>query len=215
MKPRTLELLVDCIDQDLAWRKKELSTIKSSVDGASPSDNRQITYIRCGVALLYAHYEGFVKSTAQTYLKHITYQRVQYSNLTSNLLAIVLKNRISGFSDTRKASTLQEVVDFFVNGMSDAANVASGKAIYTGSNLNSERFREIVWILGLDYKAYETKEKMIDERLLAKRNRVAHGEYIAIDPKGYAELHRSVILILDDFRTQVENSAALKHYKKN
>ncbi len=67
-------------------------------------------------------------------------------------------------------------------------------------------------MLGLDYSFYETKEVIIDEKLLAKRNKIAHGEYLDIDENDYDELHRQIISMMDHFSNQIDNCAATKQY---
>jgi hypothetical protein len=82
----------------------------------------------------------------------------------------------------------------------------------TTSNLSSSVFKEIVYMLGLDYKFHESKEVLIDERLLQKRNQIAHGNYLDIDEEQYDELHTQVIAMMDSFRNQTDNCAATKKY---
>ena len=57
---RTEQMLVDNLDNDLAWRIKELSIIKNKIPQSK--NNEQEALIRAGVTILYAHWEGFVKN---------------------------------------------------------------------------------------------------------------------------------------------------------
>lgn len=82
------------------------------------------------------------------------------------------------------------------------------------SNLSSEVLREIAYILGLDYKEYETKAKLIDETLLKNRNEVAHGKYLLIDVEQFVELHKTIIDLLDLFSNQISNAASTQAYKR-
>jgi hypothetical protein len=60
MSIRTAEQLSNKLSADLAWRKKELSEIKSLVESRNFSDQRHKALVRSGVCILYAHWEGFV-----------------------------------------------------------------------------------------------------------------------------------------------------------
>jgi hypothetical protein len=80
------------------------------------------------------------------------------------------------------------------------------------SNLSSSVFKEIICMIGLDYSFYKSKEVLIDEKLLGKRNIIAHGNYLDIDEKDYDELHRIVIEMMDTLRNQLDNAAATKEY---
>jgi MAE_28990/MAE_18760-like HEPN len=66
-KNRTLNQLVDNLDDELGWRIKDLNTIKNQIP--SSTNPNQGTMIRAGVTMLYAHWEGFVKAAATHYLK--------------------------------------------------------------------------------------------------------------------------------------------------
>ena len=58
-EPRTLELLFECIENEYQWRIKELSIFRNTI--LSTNGKQQEGMIRAGVALLYAHWEGFIK----------------------------------------------------------------------------------------------------------------------------------------------------------
>ena len=59
MNIRTQEDLGEFLDRELAWRKKELSLVKLSLDS---SRTEQIpSSVRAGICMLYAHWEGFIR----------------------------------------------------------------------------------------------------------------------------------------------------------
>jgi len=55
MSIRTTEQLSDKLSTDLAWRKKELSEVKSLVETRKVSPQRYNALIRSGICILYAH----------------------------------------------------------------------------------------------------------------------------------------------------------------
>lgn len=73
-KVRTLSDLSDAMDAEFAWRKKELHTVKSAVIANEKTANRD-TYIRSAVAMLYAHWEGFIKNAGTFYLEFVSQQK--------------------------------------------------------------------------------------------------------------------------------------------
>ena len=77
MSVRTLEQLYDFLSGELAWRTKELVTLKALVEQTSPSRERRRVLLRAGVALLYAHWEGFVKRAGSAYLEFVDLQRLK------------------------------------------------------------------------------------------------------------------------------------------
>ncbi|MBD1860788.1 MULTISPECIES: MAE_28990/MAE_18760 family HEPN-like nuclease [Trichocoleus] len=218
MSLRTAEQLSDRLSTELAWRKKELSEFKSLVEAKSTSLQRHTVLIRSGIVILYAHWEGFVKSASNYYLEFVAMQKLRYEQLSSNFLALAMKTKLNEARETNKASLYIPVCDFFVGNLHQRCSLPYKDVISTGSNLSSEIMKEITHILGLDFSPYSTKSVLIDTKLLGARNSIAHGNYGSIDREEYIELHTEVIGMLNDFRNQIEVAAINKDFmrtKKN
>jgi hypothetical protein len=212
MSIRSLEKLSDSLAADLAWRKKELSDLKALIEIRSFSPSKHRALLRSGVTILYAHWEGFVKKAASSYLEFVSVQRLPYKELSSNFIALAMKVRLNEAMETNKATIFTGVAEFFLTELDQRSFIPYKDMIKTGSNLSSANFKEIICVLGLDYSAYETKQVLIDEKLLARRNGIAHGEYLLLDLSDYLELHSQVIGMMELLRNQIDNCAALKHY---
>lgn len=210
---RTLEQLSDSLAADLVWRKKELADLKSLIGTGRMSSSKEKALLRSGITILYAHWEGFVKTAASSYLEYIAMKRLRYSELSSNFVALALKAKLSQANETNKATIFTEAIDFIRSQLEERSSVPYRDVVQTGSNLSSSIFREITCILGLDYSLYETKQVLIDEKLLARRNNIAHGEYLLLDKQDYLELHSQVINMMDTFRNQIENCATCESYR--
>jgi MAE_28990/MAE_18760-like HEPN len=61
---------------------------------------------------------------------------------------------------------------------------------------------------------YVTKEKLLDERLLSARNNIAHGRSISVDVNDFIELHEQILGMMEDFRSQIDNSAVLRKFRR-
>lgn len=202
------------VDEDLVWRRKELFNIRTVIEDSHENKQRQTAFLRAGVALLYAHWEGFVKRAGSHYLEFVSSQGRQAADLTPNFIAIKFKTRITEAAKSKKISTTHDVVDFFCNHLQDRLRIPHKNVVDTQSNLSSVVLREIVWTLGLDIAPYETKSKLIDESLVDRRNHIAHGEPLDIDIKEYLVLHDDVMNLLDTFRNQIQNAAATNRFLK-
>ena len=211
MKIRTLEQLSDKLAEELAWRKIELSALKALIDLKSFSSGKQKALLRSGITMLYAHWEGFIKVAANSYLEFVAMQSLPYNKLSKNFIALAMKDKLDQASETNKATIYTEIADFFMTRLSERSLIKYENRIAT-SNLSSSVFKEIICILGLDYSLYESKEVLIDEKLLKKRNMIAHGNYLDIDEQQYDELHIQVVGIMDNFRNQIDNCASTKQY---
>lgn len=211
MKIRTAENLSDKLAEELGWRKVELSTLKALIDSKSFASGKRKALLRGGITMLYAHWEGFIKVAANSYLEFVAMQGLPYKQLAYNFIALAMKDKLDQARETNKATIYSEVAVFFTTKLSDKSLIRYENRITT-SNLSSSVFKEIVCMLGLDYKFYESKEVLIDEKLLQKRNKIAHGNYLDIDEEQYDELHTQVIAMMDTFRNQIDNCAATKQY---
>ena len=68
-------------------------------------------------------------------------------------------------------------------------------------------------LLGLDYSHYESKEKIIDEKLLANRNSIAHGDHLLVDCAEYLGIHDEILALMQLFYDQIDNAARMKMYQ--
>ena len=211
MKIRTPEQLTDRLAKDLVWRKKELSEVKSLINLRNVSPPRHYALIRSGVCILYAHWEGFVKLAANSYLEYVAIQKLHYDQLASNFLALAMKEKLKEAKETNKPSLYIPICDFFLFQLNKKSSLPKD-IISTGSNLSSDVFKEIISILGLDFSPYSTKSKLIDEKLLKTRNEIAHGDYSLIDRDEYIELSKQVLAMLEIFRNQIENACINKEF---
>lgn len=213
MSVRTIEELSDFLADDLAWRKKELATLRGLVEKKDLMESRRNALLRCGVTMLYAHWEGFIKTSGSAYLQFVSMQRLLYSELSPNFVAVGIRHLLQTASMSRKARDHNALVNFFLTRMSERSSISYKTVVNTESNLSSTVFREVVEKLGLDYTPYEAREKLIDEKLLNSRNSIAHGSYLQTDVDGYIEMQEQVLGMMELFRNQIENSAITRTYR--
>ncbi|MFM6754118.1 MAG: MAE_28990/MAE_18760 family HEPN-like nuclease [Dolichospermum sp.] len=207
MSIQTLEDLNKTLATDIAWRKKELSEIKTLIELKNVSLQRHNVCIRSGICILYAHWEGFVKLAGNSYVEYIRTQRLRYGQLSSNFLALAMKEKLKQAKETNKASLYIPVCDFFLFQLDERCSLPKNP-ISTASNLSSEILKEITHTLGIDFFLDSTKSKLIDEKLLKTRNEIAHGEdSLTIDRKQYMELQTMIMEVLEEFRNRIENAA--------
>jgi hypothetical protein len=215
MKIRTLEHLNQRLTDDLIWRKKEISDLKSLIETKSFSASKHKAVLRSGVTLLYAHWEGYIKTAATSYLEFVARQKLIYDELAINFVAIAMKFKLNEASETNKATIFTEVATFILTQSNQKISIPYEDVVSTASNLSSSILREIACLLGLEYSFYETKEVIINEQLLKRRNGIAHGEYLVLDNEEYQQLHDEILGMMENFRTQIENNASQKLYLRN
>jgi len=212
MKIRTTEQLQTVLDEDFVWRRKELSMIFTSIKSSKPKTLS--TNLRIGVVILYAHWEGFIKNSAEYYLIFVAGKKLTYSELENNFIALSLKTRLREFELTNKNTIHTQLIDFLLGNLDVKASLPTENIIKTQSNLNSNILKEILSILGIDYSQFELKENFIDSQLLKIRNSVAHGQDPDITELDFYELYNEIINIMSSIKNEISNNASLVKYKK-
>lgn len=210
---RTKEDLVDRIGQDHVWRLREISELKNLIEEPSISDLRKRVLCRSGIALLYAHWEGFVKKSGTYFLEYVSSQRHSISELRSNFITLLVRGKIDKASESNKYSAFDEVTRYILDNQATRANIPTKNVVNTQSNLSSTVLKEIMWCLGLNYEFYESKEKLIDLKLVGRRNHVAHGEAIEINQEDFTEMVDEVLVLMATFKNVLENSCIHESYK--
>lgn len=210
---RTTDQLIDKIATELVWRRKELTDLRALVQQFD-GELRSKVLIRCAIALLYAHWEGFVKKTSAYYLEYVASHRLPYKKLAPNFVALTLKFKFSELSASEKISGGNALADFFCTSLDRQSNVPYKNIVDTKSNLSSKVLLDILSALGLNHSLFSTKLNFIDTNLVNPRNHVAHGEILELNTDEYLELHDGVISLIETFRTEIENSSITKRFER-
>jgi len=213
MKIRTESQLFDRIDEDLIWRKKELTDLKFLLETAAAKRERKPALLRSAITLLYAHWEGFIKTVALSYLEYVAAQALRFEELSPSFLALAARGILNAGTGAKRIRAHLEITKFFRSGLGERSNLPYRDGIRTQANLSAEVLKEIIDTLGLDFSPFETKSHLIDEALLRSRNTIAHGEYLLITERRYEELSREVLGMMENFRTQVQNAALSYAFK--
>jgi hypothetical protein len=206
-KIRTANMLQDALDGDFAWRLKEIDDLRKQVRIAESARKRSL--IRAGVAILYAHWEGFVKNGADSYVNYLSCQRVPYRNLKHCFIALGLRTHLANLTETRSVRYGTEAIAFVLEELDKPARLPMQEAVTAESNLSSKVFENIAGWIGVSTDKYKTKFNFIDESLLKRRNRIAHGEFLIVDSQGFDSLVGETIELLRWFKSDLENALAI------
>lgn len=211
-KLRSLGELQDHLDADLAWRIKEVGILRGSLSGESSLSKS--TLIRANLTLLYAHWEGFVKSSSSGYLEYVSRRGLRYCDLIDCFIFIGLKRHLIGLVETKGAASGQEALIFVREMLETVGTLSFAGAIKTDSNLSSSVFDNIAKSVGIATLRYESYYKLIDESLVKRRNQIAHGEYLDIEEPDVRALADNVLKLMRWFKTDIENAASLELFRR-
>lgn len=209
---RNLAQLQDILDAEMGWRVKEIGAFR--IASKLGSENRKF-FIRAGITLLYAHWEGFVKGSSEHYLNFINNQGHTYKELQSCFAIFGLKGKLQLLSISKKTAPNIEAFNFIFSELEKPARLDMSSAINTESNLTSKVFSNIATSLDISISSYETKFNLIDESLVNRRNKVAHGEFLELGGKEFSELVDEVLQLMRGYKTDLENAASMKSYKRS
>jgi MAE_28990/MAE_18760-like HEPN len=210
-KIRTVTQLQEALDAEMSWRIKEISAFKLATK--TKEGNRKV-FVRAGVALVYAHWEGFIKAASEAYLNFVDNQGHLYRDLKSCFAVFGLKGKLALLIDSRQAKPNIEAFDFVLGELDKPARMRMSNAIDTESNLTSKVFANIASSLDIATTAYETKFNLIDESLVRRRNKVAHGDYLDLEADDFRSLADNVLQLMRDYKTDLQNAASMATYRR-
>lgn len=209
-KIRTLNDLQDRIDEEFSWRLKELDSLKQITRQSQELAKK--TAIRSAICLAYSYWEGFVKRSAEYYIEFVSNQGLRFDELADCFVWIGARRHFASVASGGKVAAAVSGVNFFRKQLNKRAYLRLPGHVNTKSNLNSEVFENIAITVGVSTDAFRTRYHQIDESLLGRRNRIAHGEYLDLDQKDCINLIDAVIELLLLFKTEIENAAIGKRY---
>jgi len=209
---RTVDLLLEHLDEEMAWRIKEVHQFKTAVERAKGKNID--AHIRAGIAMLYAHWEGFVKGAANAYVNYVSYRANQNSELKPCFVALGMKNRFTSANASSKSEVVVEAVTYLLDELNRPIRLPRSEAISAESNLSSLVFINITGWIGIDPTPYSTRFTLIDTTLLENRNRIAHGEYLSVNTERFYELTEEILEMLRWFKTDIENAAVRNSFLK-
>lgn len=210
-KIRTLSHLQEALDREMKWRLREISTFRLACKRESAD---QQAFIRAGVAVVYAHWEGFIKSASEHYLEFVNNQGHRYRELKTCFVVFGMKSQLAVLGESRKSKSSVEALEFVFSEMDKPAKMVLASAINTESNLTSAVFSNIAQSIDIAIDQYETKFNLIDESLVYRRNSIAHGEYLDLMPEHFIGLVDEMLMLMRWYKTDLENAASQASYKR-
>ena len=211
MKIRTTEELMNYLDDDLAWRRKEVIELRSIARSAKAK--KADVHVRAGVAMLYAHWEGFIKNASNAYVVFVSALGIKTRELQDSFVALSMKAKLAQMGDSGKSSVAVPAIAHLMS-ILDKPALLPAAGITAVGNLKSEVFVNIAGWLGIDVARYTARFNLIDETLLASRNKIAHGEYLNISPQRFDSLAEEIMELMIWFKTDLENAAACRSFQR-
>lgn len=171
--------------------------------------HEQPALLRGGLALLYAHWEGYIKTAGSSYLEYVSRLGLTLGDLRPELAAVALRSKISRLAAEKSSLAHSDLVVLIREGGTSKAELPYTRAaIRTRANLKFSEFESIMHSLGCSSEPHRASALLIDERLLGSRNEISHGEREYVGFVDWIKMRDVVEAILKDVRSQLSNAAA-------
>jgi hypothetical protein len=141
------EALIDITDADLAWRRQELSALRTAVRRSTgPAID---TATRSAVALAYAHWEGYVVRASRALLDYVIGLRLSYQDLADCYVAMCMTGRFKEAEQSTRRIGRHIGVVKTLRQPADRATFPDGDTlIQAEGNLKTDKFRDLAARLG-------------------------------------------------------------------
>lgn len=211
-KPRSLSELNDLLTNEIGWRVKEIADLKLALKTSDSIIGKSLA--RACVPILYAHWEGYVKTIANGYLDYLNQLGIPLSDLAECFIVLGTRRKLHELSSSSEFEKQAQLITFFLHELNQKVPLQFPKAINTRSNLDSQVFEYIAVSIGMNTTAFRSRYKLIDERLVGKRNGIAHGDLVRMEKDECRSLADEVIQLLRDFERHLFNLAKTGAYRR-
>lgn len=209
-KPYSGDDLSRQLNQDITWRIREISDLKTAVWNADKVAKSAL--LRAVVALSYAHWEGHIRFSAQKFLAHIALRKFRFSALKRQFLRNHFLPRLAAIGH-KPVEERGNIIDAVLDAGDDRFTRVNDDLINTRSNLNSEALKEICQVCDVCFSLFYGKENFIDIILLKRRNAIAHGEDTFIQENELDNITDETIALMRIFSNELQAKAYLQTYK--
>ena len=213
MKKKTIGDYFDEIDDEYVWRVAELRNFSMVIDKTKFQSGNKEVLLRAGITLIYAHWEGFIKSVCRIYLQYLNQQKCAPSKIIYNLLSYYAQQQTRSFPQTYNTSLFEQIVKTISN-YNGKETIQFSTNIETKSNLKYNIFDNIMWSLGLDNSEFILQKELIDLKLVDNRNSIAHGKFCRVDVSEYLEVYNKMTDLMRKIKNNIQNAIELKKHLK-
>jgi hypothetical protein len=213
-KIRSREECLNAIQEDSAWRKREMTVMKSYLVLFDEHDQGPL--LRSAAVMIYAHWEGFVRTASEAYFSYvnelIARRHVSLSShFTDLLMWKMFRKKGGGHDSARNPVPFLQMRREWPCGPDEQL---PADVIDTESNLTSKVLKGLAATVGIEYTPFLTKEKLIDEHLLKLRNEIAHGRRVAVQREEYEAIEHETRQLIDCFQDLIETCVQRRVYSR-
>lgn len=209
MKPTDASALQTILDDDLTWRRKEVSAILSLAKSSGHLE--RIAISRAALPLIYAHWEGYTKNCFIRYFEFVSLKRSAFSKIKINFLYLASKSELRTIGSGSEKSSIEAFENLFERLTKRNADPMR-KHVNTKSNLRWDVLCDLYCIAGIE-NPLSGDETLINRELCDARNEIAHGQSVNADYDKLVKLRDDVFDRLSRIRNSIVFAATDGTYK--
>lgn len=218
---RSIEELIERIDDDAQWRKKEIADLHLYCRNNNyPNFLLRATFILCC-----AHFEGYIKYASNAYIAYISGQNIKGKDLRIEISSIVIRKKkhqsfgipsrkkvkVTVVSDVLQAYDDMLEQNFYIKLNEDDLVPEIDEndiPLPTEGNPTPDVLADISKILGIDYdELFQLRAPFINNELLKPRHSVVHGERRLITIEELNAATNFVLEIMDRYKNSIIDAA--------
>jgi len=200
---------IDIISQDLDWREREIASMRILLSGAGLTNSQRSALLRAGWAMLYAHYEGFIKNTLTVFYDEAAKAAGKCEHLPSSTRAFALRDTLRYLKNLPCDDMLNKIENFQVDHLASNPQFPD---VDTKSNLWPDVLIDLLKTADLNTSIAEKNEAKL-RTLVSRRNSIAHGEKSFINEVSYFRgFEEAVYEVLYDVALQVDSRLSQPPY---
>ena len=200
---------LDVITDDLSWREAELGSLKLILSRNDVSDHQKVVLLRASWALLYAHYEGFSKTSLAVFYDYAKRAVTNCGILPVKTRLFALDKKIKRLRSLSSEPLLDELENFsalFYNPAPDFPEVD------TKSNLWPNVLKDLLDDADIKVDTLDNHRVKIST-LVKRRNNIAHGKKdIVAEVSYYWGFESAVYDIMYEMAFRIDERLKLEPY---
>lgn len=192
---------IDIISDDLDWREREIAAMRVLLSGYELTNSQRSALLRASWAMLYAHYEGFIKNTLTVFYDEAAKAAIKCEYLPLITKAFALRDALKSLRNLPYDDLLNTIEDFQKEHLE---NTPKFPDVDTQSNLWPNVLIDLLKTADLNTNVVEKNEAKL-RTLVSRRNSIAHGEKNFINEVSYfREFEEMVYEVLYDVALQID-----------
>ena len=200
----------DFLDDDLAPRFKEIVSLISVVSDA-PAKHRDIL-LRVSFPMVYAHWEGYVKSGADAVMYYVSSRKRRYRELATGFAVCGLKSELGKLArDVTDKSTLVNSLPALVKKVDEEFDChVDSRSL---GIMRYEVLSKVATTIGCRVDGFAAYKGFL-HRLVNMRNQIAHGESNVPDMEGFIKDAYTTIKLLQMYKDILIDHVRCEGYRQ-